>query len=61
MCTVEDITVELDQQMALVDRMDYYIEDGSLVKLTDFHSIHVKTFAEQLTYLDSVSFTVFIE
>ena len=53
--TVEDVCIELDQQLSLVDRMDYFLEDGYLVKFTDFHSIPVKAFAEQLTYLDSVS------
>ena len=52
---VEDIRLQFDAHLDLDDLAHYDAVPGYFFKFTDFESVPEKTFAEQLTYIDSVS------
>lgn len=51
---MEDVRLQFDSQLVLED-WDDPDTPCYLFKFTDFEAIPEKTFAEQLTYIDSVS------
>ena len=51
---MEDVRLQFEDQLD-VDDLEQYDVPGYFFKFTDFDSVPEKTFAEQLTYIDSVS------